>query len=112
MGVLGMKNLGGGVNTAKILDDTSITAAQCVRYALSQPITTAVRGWTTMQHLEVDLAVARDFVPMTSQELKSLLAVAEAEAGDGRHEQFKSTRRFDNPVYREMHGLPVEGDQL
>ena len=112
IGVLGMKNLGGGVNTAKIPEDTSITAAQCVRYALSQPIATAVRGWTTMQQLESDLAVARGFVPMTNEELRSLLAVAEAEAGDGRHEQFKSTRRFDNPIYREMHGLPVQGDQL
>ena len=83
-----------------------------LRYALSQPITTAVRGWTKMEHLEADLAVARDFEPMNSEELRSLLTVAEAEAGDGRHEQFKSTRRFDNPIYREMHGLPVEGDQL
>jgi len=112
IGVLGMKNLGGGVSSAKIPDDTSISAEQCVRYALSQPITTAVRGWTAMQQLESDLALARDFVPMTSEELRSLLAVAEAEAGDGRHEQFKSTRRFDNPIYREMHGLPVQGDQL
>ncbi|MDA0206830.1 MAG: aldo/keto reductase [Acidobacteria bacterium] len=112
IGVLGMKNLGGGVSSAKIPDDTSISADQCVRYALSQPITTAVRGWTTMQQLESDLAVARDFVPMSSEELQSLLAVAEADAGDGRHEQFKSTRRFDNPIYREMHGLPVQGDQL
>ena len=62
--------------------------------------------------LEADLAVARDFKPMNSEELRSLLAIAETEAGDGRHEQFKSTRRFDNPIYREMHGLPVEGDQL
>lgn len=112
IGVLGMKNLGGGVNTGKIPEDTSITAAQCVRYALSQPIATAVRGWTTMDQLQADLAVARDFVPMTSAELASLLAVAEEQAGDGRHEQFKSTRRFDNPIYREMHGLPVQGDQL
>ena len=112
IGVLGMKNLGGGVSSAKIPDDTSISAEQCVRYTLSQPITTAVRGWTTMQQLESDLAVARDFVPMTSEELQTLLALAEADAGDGRHEQFKSTRRFDNPIYREMHGLPVQGDQL
>ena len=107
-----MKNLGGGVNIAKIPDDTSITAGQCLRYALSQPIATAVRGWTKMEHLEADLAIARDFKPMNSEELRSLLAIAETEAGDGRHEQFKSTRRFDNPIYREMHGLPVEGDQL
>ena len=49
---------------------------------------------------------------MSDEELQSVLTVAEAEAGDGRHEQFKSTRRFDNPIYREMHGLPVHGDQL
>ena len=112
IGVLSMKNLGGGVRTAKIPEDTSITASQCVSYALSQPIATAVRGWTTMQQMEADLAIARNFAPMGSEELKSLLSLAEAEAGDGRHEQFKSTRRFDNPIYRVMHGLPAHGDQL
>lgn len=112
IGVLGMKNLGGGVLTGKIPEDTSITAEQCVRYALSQPIATAVRGWTTMQQMEADVAIARDFTPMGSEELQRLLAAAEAEAGDGRHEQFKSTRRFDNPIYRVMHGLPAQGDQL
>ena len=38
--------------------------------------------------------------------------LAEPEAGDGRHEHFKSTRRYDGAVYRKMHGLPVEGDSL
>jgi predicted aldo/keto reductase-like oxidoreductase len=112
VGVLGMKNLGGGVHTGKIPEDTSITPEQCVRYALSQPIATAVRGWTSMEQMEADLAIARDFTPMSSDELQRLLAAAEAEAGDGRHEQFKSTRRFDNPIYRVMHGLPAQGDQL
>ena len=37
---------------------------------------------------------------------------AKSEAGDGRHEHFKSTRRFHGPIYRRMHGLPVEGDFL
>lgn len=112
IGVLGMKNLGGGVASAKIPDDTAITAEQCLRYALSQPIATAVRGWTRMEHLQADLAVARDFEPMSAHELTTLLAQAEPESGDGRHEQFKSTRRFDNPIYRAMHGLPTAGDQL
>ncbi len=112
VGVLGMKILGGGVSSGKIPGDTSITAEQCVRYTLSQPITSAVRGWTEMAYLEADLAIARDFKAMSPDDIESLLAVAEPEAGDGRHEHFKSTRKFDNPIYRELHGLPVEGDGL
>lgn len=112
MGVIGMKNLGGGVHTAKIPDDTSITAEQCVRYVLSQPVTTAVRGWMKMEQLEADLAIARDFKPMDVEQIEALLKVAEPEAGDGRHEHFKSTRKFDNPMYRKLHALPVEGDCL
>ena len=112
VGVIGMKSLGGGPRVGKIPTDTKITAEQCVRYALSQPLTSLVRGWTQMEQFEQDLKIARDFKPLTSSEQAEILAMAEPEAGDGRHEHFKSTRRFDGPMYREMHGLPVEGDSL
>ena len=112
VGVIGMKSLGGGKAEAKIPIDTRLTAEQCVRYALSQPISTLVRGYTRMEQLEADIRIARDFVPLGEDEKRDILAMAEPDAGDGRHEHFKSTRRFDAPIYREMHGLPVIGDAL
>ena len=29
---------------------------------------------------------------------------------DGGRKQFKSTQRFENPIYRRMHGTLLEGD--
>ena len=112
VGVLGMKSLGGGAVEAKILTDTELTAEQCVRYALSQPIATLVRGYTKIEQLEADIEIARDFVPLNLDDQRSILTIAESDAGDGRHELFKSTRCFDAPLYKEMHGLPVAGDSL
>ena len=112
VGVLGMKSLGGGKAEPKIPVDTPLTVEQCERYALSLPISTLVRGYTKMEQLEADIKTVRDFAPLSEDEKRDILAIAEPDAGDGRHEHFKSTRRFDAPIYREMHGLPVAGDSL
>lgn len=112
VGVIGMKTLGGGPTVAKIVADTAITAEQCVRFALSRPVSAIVRGWLTAEQLEADLAIARDFKPLSADQEAEILALAKPDAGDGRHEHFKSTRRYDGAVYRKMHGLPVEGDSL
>ncbi|MBI1353221.1 MAG: aldo/keto reductase [Acidobacteria bacterium] len=112
VGVIGMKTLGGGPRESKIVTDTQVTAEQCVRFALSRPVSAISRGWLTMEQLQADLKIARDFQPLSAEEEAAILTLARPEAGDGRHELFKSTRVFDGPIYRKMHGLPVEGDSL
>ena len=37
--------------------------------------------------------------------LEALLAKVKAQAGDGRHERFKSTIDFDGPYHRKQHGF-------
>ena len=110
VGVIGMKSLGGGATVAKIPGETKISAEQCVRFALSLPVSSLVRGYLTMEQLEADLKIARGFTPLSEAEKAEILALAKPEAGDGRHERFKSTQQFDGPIYRKMHGLPVDGD--
>ena len=105
VGVIGMKTLGGGPTEAKILRDTALTAEQCVRFALSTPVASVVRGWMSMEHLEADLTIAENFEPLADEDRQAILALAEPEAGDGRHELFKSTQTFDGAVYRKMHGM-------
>ncbi|MCB9384926.1 MAG: aldo/keto reductase [Bryobacterales bacterium] len=112
VGAIGMKTLGGGPRVAKIPSSTAISAEECVRYALSQPVSTIVRGWLTMEQLEADLKIASDFRPLSAEAQAELEARSRPEAGDGRHELFKSTRVYDGPVYRKMHGLPLDGDSL
>ena len=109
VGVLGMKCLGGGRRAAKIPSETKVTAEMCVRWALSLPIASLVRGYLTMDQLMADVKIARGFKPLQEAERKRIMALAAPEAGDGRHELFKSTQFFDGPLYRKMHGYAVEG---
>jgi predicted aldo/keto reductase-like oxidoreductase len=105
--VIGMKSLGGGPLNARIPSLTKITAEQCVRFALSLPITTLCRGYMKMDQLEEDLRIVRDFKPLTPAEKREILDLAKPDAGDGRHELFKSTQTFDGAPHREQHGFAL-----
>jgi predicted aldo/keto reductase-like oxidoreductase len=87
-----------------------MTAEECYRYCLSLPITVQVMGINTMEQLKADVALARNFQPLTSEAKKTLLAKVKDAAGDGRHELFKSTKTFDGPHHRKQHGFAVEAD--
>lgn len=107
VGVIGMKGLAGGYPQGRIPSRTGLTVEECFRYCLSLPITTQVVGVTSMAQLEQDLQIARNFQPMSQNERTSLLARVKEEAGDGRHELFKSTKQFDGPHHRRQHGFEV-----
>ena len=103
VGVIGMKSLGGG----KIPSDTGFTARECRSYALSLPVSTLCVGITSMRDLKQDVAIARNFQPLSDEAKQQLVARAEPEAGDGRHELFKSTQKHDGPHHRRQHGFSV-----
>jgi predicted aldo/keto reductase-like oxidoreductase len=105
--VIGMKSLGGGPLEARIPSKTRITAEQCVRFALSLPVTTLCRGYMSMEQLQQDLRIARDFRPLSREEKAAILAIAQPEAGDGRHELFKSAQTFDGAPHRRQHDFAL-----
>ncbi len=105
VGVIGMKCLGGGPRVAEIPSTTSVSAEMCVRWALSLPVSSIVRGYLRMDQLMADVRIARGFRPLDAEERDRIMALAAPEAGDGRHEHFKSTQRYDGPLYRSMHGF-------
>ena len=105
IGVIGMKTMGGGRSEGKIVAAGVATAEECLRYALSQEVASVVTGITSMDILRQNLAIARNFRPMTAEELQRLLAKVKPQAGDGRHERFKSTIDFDGPYHRKQHGF-------
>jgi predicted aldo/keto reductase-like oxidoreductase len=109
VGVIGMKSLGGGGRGGIILENTTLTPAQCLRFALDVPISSLVRGWTTMDQMMADIRTARSVEPLSEGEKGEILMLARPHAGDGRYELFKTTQRFDNQIYRKMHGFPTEG---
>ncbi len=107
VGVLGMKSLGGGGTAGRIPTETEITHEQCRRYSLSLPISSLVAGIISMEELKAEVAIARNFKPMSDAEKEELLAIAKPHAGDGRHELFKSTQNYDGPHHRAQHDFAV-----
>jgi predicted aldo/keto reductase-like oxidoreductase len=101
IGVVGMKSLACGALPQELKLDASV----CRRYALSLPISTLVCGITSRENLKQDLAVARDFRPMTEAEVRDLLAETKADGSEGRYERFKTTTQFDSGYHRQQHGL-------
>jgi predicted aldo/keto reductase-like oxidoreductase len=107
VGVIGMKGLGGGGTQGRLVAAAGLTPQECYRYCLSLPVASQVVGMISMEQLKQNIAIARDFRPMTSTEREALLARVKEEAGDGRHELFKSTKNFDGPHHRRQHGFDV-----
>lgn len=103
--VIGMKALGGGGGEAVIPSNLGISAKECRRYALSLPISALVAGISTMEHLEQDLAIAREFKPMSESEMAGYQQRFKEVASDGRFELFKSTQGFDGAHHRRQHGF-------
>ena len=102
-GVIGMKGLGGGVIPGR----AGIGADTCIRYALSQPISSLVVGITSMDELLQNAATARSFSPMADAEQRVLLKGVKEVAGDGRFELYKTTQRMDGPYHVKQHGFEV-----
>lgn len=107
-GVIGMKSLGGGAKGnggGKIPGAKIATAEECIRFSLSQSIASLVCGIDSMDVLKQDIAIARNFKKLEGAELEALYAKVKPQAGDGRHERFKSTIDFDGPYHRKQHGF-------
>ena len=103
---IGMKSLGGD---AQLIKQGGLTPQQCRRYALSLPISTLVCGIESMENLQQDLEIARNFTPMSDQEKAELLDRIKPQATDGRHEWFKSTQYYDSKLHRDQHAFPPIG---
>jgi predicted aldo/keto reductase-like oxidoreductase len=85
--VIGMKGLAS--QDGRIPREVGIPAEDCRRYALSLPVTTLVCGIMSRENLAQDVAIARNFKPMTEAEVAALLAKTEEAARDGHVEQYK-----------------------
>ncbi len=107
VGVIGMKGLAGGATQGRLIAEMGLTADECYRYCLSLPVTAQVLGITTMDQLKADIAMARNFKPMTTAEMNALRDRVREHGTDGRHELFKSTQFFDGPYHRKQHGFAL-----
>ena len=108
MGALGMKSLGG---TASMVKTGLVTAEEALRYAMSLPVATTISGMDSLDVLHQNLRVARGFRPMSEPEMEALRARCAAAAADSRHELYKVSLVYDNPVTRLPHGFPIDSNQ-
>jgi len=91
IGVLGMKPLGGKI----ILESKTVTADECLNYALSLPTSVVITGCDKMEILNQAISVARSFKPMNPQQIAALLAKTAPVASEGKFEKYKTTQSFD-----------------
>ena len=90
-GVLGMKALANGT----ILESKTVTAIECLHYAMNLPTSVVITGCEDMEDLEQALEAARTFNPMSELEVKSLLGKTAKAASRGEYELFKTTSIYD-----------------
>jgi aryl-alcohol dehydrogenase-like predicted oxidoreductase len=95
IGVLGMKSLGNGV----ILTSGTVTAIECLQYALSLPTSVVITGVESMERLDQAFEAARTFGPMSDAQRRALLAKTAKAASRGEFELFKTTSIFDATAF-------------
>ncbi len=99
VGVLGMKSLANGI----ILKSNTVTAVECLHYALNLPTSVVITGIDSPAILDQAFEAARTFRPMTEAEVAALLAKTARAAARGEFEPFKTTSIFDatamNPAW-------------
>jgi predicted aldo/keto reductase-like oxidoreductase len=92
MGVLGMKPMGDPF----ILDSHTVSAPECLRYAMSLPVSVTITGIDSIEILQQALDVADNFEPLTAQERTALLAKTARAAENGQFERYKASQHFDS----------------
>jgi predicted aldo/keto reductase-like oxidoreductase len=91
IGVLGMKSLANGI----ILRSNTVSAIECLHYALNLPTSVVITGVESMDILEQAFTAARTFRPMSKAQVKALLKKTAEAASRGEFEPFKTTSIFD-----------------
>jgi aryl-alcohol dehydrogenase-like predicted oxidoreductase len=107
IGALGMKSLTG--QDARLPRELNISAELCRRYALSLPVSTVICGTQTFEELESDMAIARDFKPLSEEEIGYLLDIAREPARDGHIEEYKNPLGFYGCSY---HKKILKGEKI
>jgi len=91
IGVLAMKTLANGT----ILESKTVSAIECLQYAMNLPASVVITGCQSMENLEQALTAARTFKPMSADEVKGILDKTAEAASRGEYELFKTTSIYD-----------------
>ncbi len=92
IGVLGMKPIANGI----ILKSGTVTAVECLQYALTLPTSVVITGCDSMEILDQAIETVRSFRPLSEAQVKALLDRTIEAASKGEYEPFKTTSIFDS----------------
>jgi hypothetical protein len=91
VGVLGMKSLANGA----ILKSNTVSAVECLHYALNLPTSVVITGCDSMAVLDQAIDAAASFRPLAPEAVEALLARTAGAASRGEFELFKTTSVYD-----------------
>jgi aryl-alcohol dehydrogenase-like predicted oxidoreductase len=91
IGVLAMKTLANGT----ILESKTVSAIECLQYAMNLPTSVVITGCESMKDLEQALTAARTFKPMSAEQVRGILDKTAEAASRGKYELFKTTSIYD-----------------
>jgi predicted aldo/keto reductase-like oxidoreductase len=92
IGVLGMKSMGSG----HILESKTVTALDCLHYALSLPTSVVITGIDSMTVLDQAFEAAQTFSQLGERDIAAILEKTKAAAKGGQFEPFKTSPIFDS----------------
>jgi predicted aldo/keto reductase-like oxidoreductase len=101
MAVIAMKTQGGGM----IPEKAGVSPHECLRYSMSVNVPVCLSGMRRLDEVRKNVAFARTFEPLSTEERAALLAKVEPLAGAGVLERFKSTQRYDSAYHQQQHGF-------
>jgi predicted aldo/keto reductase-like oxidoreductase len=88
IGVIAIKTLGGPPGRIP-KESGAATVSECLRYALTLPISTIASGIDSMEALKENLSIAKNFKPLDSEDLSALLNRTRTAAAKGEFEPYK-----------------------
>ena len=107
MAALGMKSLGG---SGELVREGAVVVTMGLRYAMSLPVAVTISGIDSLDVLHQNLGTARGFHPFNAAEMQTIRDACRFDASDGHLELFKTTKKYDGDLGREMHGFPSNAE--
>jgi predicted aldo/keto reductase-like oxidoreductase len=104
--VVGMKSMGG---SGELISKGAFTPSEALSYAMSLPVSTTISGMDSMEVLDQNLAILRDFKPLSADRMQALRDHGK-EFDDGRYELYKSTLKYDSDLGRSQHAYPSSAE--
>jgi len=102
MAVFSIKSMSG---SGESIVRGALTPTEALSYAMSVPgVSTTVSGMNTMEVLDQNLEILRNFKPLAEEQMAALRKHG-SQFNDGRYELYKTTVKYESDLGREQHGF-------